>query len=287
MKYGDYDNYDESRTVYRRMMALRSLQSHEWRQLPAVWTGTQAQRHILIQYRREASSRPTIHKWHRTFMETGSVLRQKGSGRRNTSVEDIERVQSAFVRSPNKSIRSTARELNLPHWTVHKVLHKNLRLFAYKVQSLMLAGNEFQSLGRAIVKEDEYEEVRWDGIVSIVSWRERVFRFWWEESWITPSVTSLHLNVVSRCLVGIDIRFILHVASKWLRELPSHFSRRFKNLFSSAFRFEGPTLLPEKWQEIIASNNCINASQFLIRYRIVRFADFLFMIIHIFISVKK
>ncbi|KAJ4438666.1 hypothetical protein ANN_14613 [Periplaneta americana] len=29
--------------------------------------------------------------------------------------------------------------------------------------SLMLAGSEFQSLGRAIVKEDEYEEVRWDG----------------------------------------------------------------------------------------------------------------------------
>ncbi|KAJ4438114.1 hypothetical protein ANN_14053 [Periplaneta americana] len=43
--------------------------------------------------------------------------------------------------------------------------------------------NEFQSLGRAIVKEDEYEEVRWDGIVSIVSWRERVFRLWWEESY--------------------------------------------------------------------------------------------------------
>ncbi|KAJ4433500.1 hypothetical protein ANN_15804 [Periplaneta americana] len=45
----------------------------------------------------------------------------------------------------------------------------------------MLAGNEFQSLGRAIVKEDEYEEVRWYDIVSIVSWRERVFRLWWEE----------------------------------------------------------------------------------------------------------
>ncbi|KAJ4445424.1 hypothetical protein ANN_07229 [Periplaneta americana] len=29
-------------------------------------------------------------------------------------------------------------------------------------RSLMLAGSEFQSLGRAIVKEDEYEEVRWD-----------------------------------------------------------------------------------------------------------------------------
>ncbi|KAJ4445575.1 hypothetical protein ANN_12256 [Periplaneta americana] len=36
-----------------------------------------------------------------------------------------------------------------------------------KTYSLKLAGSEFQSLGRAIVKEDEYEEVRWDGIVSI------------------------------------------------------------------------------------------------------------------------
>ncbi|KAJ4439205.1 hypothetical protein ANN_07324 [Periplaneta americana] len=52
---------------------------------------------------------------------------------------------------------------------------------AMNLRSLMLAGSEFQSLGRAIVKEDEYEEVRWDGIVSIVSWRERVFRLWWEE----------------------------------------------------------------------------------------------------------
>ncbi|KAJ4440897.1 hypothetical protein ANN_10744 [Periplaneta americana] len=30
------------------------------------------------------------------------------------------------------------------------------------IQSLMLAGSEFQSLGRAIVKENEYEELRWD-----------------------------------------------------------------------------------------------------------------------------
>ncbi|KAJ4446283.1 hypothetical protein ANN_12978 [Periplaneta americana] len=54
--------------------------------------------------------------------------------------------------------------------------------------SLMLAGNEFQSLGRAIVKEDEYDEVRWDGIVSIVSWRELVFRLWWEESLLSKNL---------------------------------------------------------------------------------------------------
>ncbi|KAJ4439183.1 hypothetical protein ANN_15142 [Periplaneta americana] len=58
------------------------------------------------------------------------------------------------------------------------------------LRSLMLAGSEFQSLGRAIVKEDEYEEVRWDGIVSIVSWRERVFRLWWEERSLLNNVDS-------------------------------------------------------------------------------------------------
>ncbi|KAJ4439506.1 hypothetical protein ANN_07630 [Periplaneta americana] len=66
--------------------------------------------------------------------------------------------------------------------SVNLFLHSFRRIEANTVKSLMLAGNEFQSLGRAIVKEDEYVEVQWDGIVSIVSWRERVFRLWWEES---------------------------------------------------------------------------------------------------------
>ena len=35
-----------------------------------------------------------------------------------------------------KSIRTAARQLELPRLTVHKVLHKNLRLYAYKVQML-------------------------------------------------------------------------------------------------------------------------------------------------------
>ncbi|KAJ4430955.1 hypothetical protein ANN_19548 [Periplaneta americana] len=46
----------------------------------------------------------------------------------------LKAICNAFVRSPNKSIRSAARELILLHTTVHKVLHKNLRLFAYKIQ---------------------------------------------------------------------------------------------------------------------------------------------------------
>ncbi|KAJ4445638.1 hypothetical protein ANN_12321 [Periplaneta americana] len=59
--------------------------------------------------------------------------------------------------------------------------------------SLMLAGSEFQSLGRAIVKEDEYEEVRWDGIVSIVSWRE-------------PGVTETLGHVLGFCRKGELLR---------------------------------------------------------------------------------
>ncbi|KAJ4429488.1 hypothetical protein ANN_21657 [Periplaneta americana] len=69
----------------------------------------------------------------------------------------------------------------------------------------MLAGNEFQSLGRAIVKEDEYEDVRWDGIVSIVSWRERVFRLWWEERSFRP----VYMNLCSLQLMKLKANEIM------------------------------------------------------------------------------
>ncbi|MCQ7131119.1 DUF4817 domain-containing protein [Salmonella enterica] len=97
---------------------------------------TQVQRNFRTKYGREPPSRPTIRAWHKKFMETGSVLQQKGSGRPSTSAGDVERVRDAFVRSPGKSIRTAARQLELPRSTVHKVLHRNLRLYAYKVQLL-------------------------------------------------------------------------------------------------------------------------------------------------------
>ena len=68
-------------------------------------------------------------------METGTVFDTR-SGRPRTSEENIERVRQAFQRSPMKSIRTAARQLELSHSTVYKVLHKNLRLYAYKVQML-------------------------------------------------------------------------------------------------------------------------------------------------------
>ena len=57
-------------------------------------------------------------------------------GRPRISAEKIESVRQAFSRSPMKSIHTTARQLELPPTTVHKVLHKKLRLYAYEVQML-------------------------------------------------------------------------------------------------------------------------------------------------------
>ena len=60
------------------------------------------------------------------------------SGRPRTSEKNIERARQAFQRSPMKSIRTAARQLELPRSTVYKVLHKNLRVYAYKLQMLLL-----------------------------------------------------------------------------------------------------------------------------------------------------
>ena len=58
------------------------------------------------------------------------------SGQPRTCAENIESVRQAFSRSSMKSIRTVARELELPLTRVHKVLHKRLQLYAYKDQML-------------------------------------------------------------------------------------------------------------------------------------------------------
>ena len=96
----------------------------------------QTQQNYRSKYGRDPPSHPSIRLWHKKFMETGTVFDTRRSGPPRTSEENIERVRQAFQCSPMKSIRTAARQLELPHSTVHKVLHKNLRLYAYKVQML-------------------------------------------------------------------------------------------------------------------------------------------------------
>ena len=95
----------------------------------------QTQRNYRSKYGKDPPSRPSIRLWHKKFMETGTVFDTRRSGQPRTSKENIERVRQAFQRSM-KSICTAARQLELPHSTVHNVLHKNLRLYAYEVQML-------------------------------------------------------------------------------------------------------------------------------------------------------
>ena len=95
----------------------------------------QTQRNYRSKYGRDPPSRPLIRLYHKKFMETGTVFDTRRSGRPRTYEENIERVRQG---SPMKSIRTAARQLELPRSTVHKVLHKNLRLYA--VQSANVIG---------------------------------------------------------------------------------------------------------------------------------------------------
>ena len=68
-------------------------------------------------------------------METGSVLQRKGAGQPQIS-EEIESVRVAYTRSPKKCILGASTQLQIPCSTIHKVLHRKLQLYAYKVQLL-------------------------------------------------------------------------------------------------------------------------------------------------------
>jgi hypothetical protein len=66
--------------------------------------------------------------------EAGSVAKQKFSGRPRTSEENVERIRQSCVRSPKKSIARRSLALGIPKTTIQNVLHKRLRLHAYKIQ---------------------------------------------------------------------------------------------------------------------------------------------------------
>ena len=95
----------------------------------------QTQQNYRSKYGRDPPSGPSIRLWHKKFMETGTVFNTRRSEQQKTYEKNIEHVRQAFQRSM-KSIHTAARQLELPRSTVHKVLHKNLRLYAYKVQML-------------------------------------------------------------------------------------------------------------------------------------------------------
>jgi hypothetical protein len=64
------------------------------------------------------------------FLETGSVLRKKGSGRpTKRTAKNIEEIEQRIVKTPNIAIRRLTQETNLSFGTVKLILKKDLHFF--------------------------------------------------------------------------------------------------------------------------------------------------------------
>jgi hypothetical protein len=68
-------------------------------------------------------------------MKQGVFVR-KSSGRPAVTEGNVERIQQSFICSPRKSIPWHSLESAIPKSTVHKALHKKLKLHTYKIQLL-------------------------------------------------------------------------------------------------------------------------------------------------------
>jgi hypothetical protein len=75
-----------------------------------------------------------VYKCVNIFLETGSVLRKKGSGQpTKRTAENIDEVEQRIAETPNKSIRRLTQETNLSVGTVHLIIKKDLPFFPYHV----------------------------------------------------------------------------------------------------------------------------------------------------------
>jgi transposase len=63
------------------------------------------QRRYRTQYGTDPPSDNVVRRWLKQFQENGNVLYRKRAGRPSTSQEDVDRIQKAFTRNPQKSTR--------------------------------------------------------------------------------------------------------------------------------------------------------------------------------------
>ena len=75
-----------------------------------------------------------IMAWDAKLKQTGSLLSNSGKhAKKRVSEVNIELIRNCITRSPRKSIRKASLQLQIPRSTVHNVVHKRLRLRAYKI----------------------------------------------------------------------------------------------------------------------------------------------------------
>ena len=107
----------------------------------------QAQRNFRCKYGGKPPARPTIRAWHKKFMETGSVLQRKRAAGPHISEEEIESVRVAYTRSLESPFTALLRSYR-SHAPLQysQSLHRNLRLYAYKMQLL-------QALSQKVIRD--------------------------------------------------------------------------------------------------------------------------------------
>ncbi|GBM80135.1 hypothetical protein AVEN_89717-1 [Araneus ventricosus] len=85
-------------------------------------------------YGRNPPDTKSMKRWYEKFKETGSVTDFPRDVRPGVSEATVELVRQSFQQSPTKSNRQASRELQIPQTSLVRILHKKLRLHAYKVQ---------------------------------------------------------------------------------------------------------------------------------------------------------
>ena len=86
------------------------------------------------EYRRLLPDVKSIKAWYSKFVANGSVGDLNRSGMSCVSDETVDAVCEAFQHSPGKSTCHASNELRVPQGTVVKILYKQLKLYAYKLQ---------------------------------------------------------------------------------------------------------------------------------------------------------
>jgi hypothetical protein len=89
------------------------------------------QRCYRTQYGKDRPLDNAIRHWLKIFQETGRVLHRKGAGRPSTSQEDVNRIQEAFSRSPQKSTRRASLQLGIPQTSVCWIVQNRLLIIKH------------------------------------------------------------------------------------------------------------------------------------------------------------
>jgi hypothetical protein len=97
----------------------------------------------------------------------GIVRKEKPKGRPRTSKQVEEHIRQSCLRSTEKCIAHHSLELSVPKTTIQNVLHKHLRLHAYKIQ----LRHEIKATGHSKhVKFADFMLIETDDIEGYLCW---------------------------------------------------------------------------------------------------------------------